>query len=79
MVMKFAPKVLEIEPEMIQNRRHIHQNPELGFEEVNTSTFIEQQLKNYGLQPVRIVKTGIMVTIPGINKKTLGFRADIDA
>ena len=79
MVSVFTPKVLELEPEMIKNRRYIHQYPELGFEEENTSKFIEEQLKSYGLNPVRIVKTGIMVVIEGQSKKTLGFRADIDA
>ena len=75
----FNPKVLALENEMIKNRRYIHQNPELGFEEENTSKFIEQQLQSYGLQPIRIAKTGIMITIPGKSNKVLGFRADIDA
>jgi amidohydrolase len=68
--------------EIIANRRHIHANPELSFEEYNTSNFIASRLKDYGI-PFKqgIVKTGIVGIIEGKNpkKKTVALRADMDA
>ena len=53
-------------PEIIQVRRHLHANPELSFEEYNTSKFIASKLKEFGI-PFKdgIVKTGIVATITG--------------
>lgn len=53
--------------EVIQIRRHIHANPELSFEEYNTSKFIAGKLKEWGI-PFKdgIVKTGIVALIEGI-------------
>lgn len=70
--------------EVISFRRHIHQNPELGFEEYNTTKFIQEQLNNMGLTNHKVAlkrtKTGVYVDIDS-NKpgKTVLFRADIDA
>ncbi|MCU0360683.1 MAG: M20 family metallopeptidase [Bacteroidia bacterium] len=63
-------------------RRHLHQYPELSFEEVNTSQFIQEQLKSAGISfTAGHVKTGIIASIQGKNpiKKTLLIRADMDA
>jgi amidohydrolase len=63
-------------------RRHIHANPELSFEEYNTSNFIADKLKQYNI-PFKqgYVKTGIVAIIEGKNplKKVVALRADIDA
>lgn len=65
-----------------QIRRHLHQYPELSFEEYKTSEFIQQQLTQAGI-PFTIghVKTGIVALIKGNNpdKKTILLRADMDA
>ena len=37
--------------EVIQLRRHFHKHPELGFQEYETSKFIQEYLKNLGLEP----------------------------
>jgi amidohydrolase len=63
-------------------RRHLHQYPELSFEEINTSLFIQEQLKSSGIPfSTGYVKTGIIALIVGKNptKKTLLLRADMDA
>lgn len=67
--------------EVILLRRHLHANPELSFEEYNTSKFIAGKLKEWGI-PYKdgIVKTGIVALVTG--KKEGGcvaLRADIDA
>jgi metal-dependent amidase/aminoacylase/carboxypeptidase family protein len=40
-----SQRAKEILPEMIAFRRHLHQFPELSFEEYNTSSFIKEFLK----------------------------------
>ena len=69
-------------PEVIAIRRHLHANPELSFEEINTSNFIAFKLKEYNI-PFKqgIVKTGIVALIEGKNpsKKIVALRGDMDA
>ena len=68
--------------DIIKNRRHLHAHPELSFEEYNTSKFVAEKLKSYGLQPKEgVAGTGIIVHIEGKNpqKKTIALRADMDA
>lgn len=65
-------------------RRHIHSNPELSFEEFNTSDFIASKLKEFNIPHQRnIAKTGIVGIIEGEKKnslkKTIALRADMDA
>ena len=67
--------------EILNIRRHIHSNPELSFEEHNTATYIEEKLKNFGVQHVqRIAQTGVTFCLHGKKKgKVIALRADIDA
>lgn len=67
--------------EIISIRRHLHANPELSFQEFNTSKFIEEQLKSFGISYSKIAGTGIVALIKGKNpdKKVIALRADIDA
>ncbi len=68
--------------EIVSIRRHLHQHPELSFEEFNTSTFVCSVLDKYQIHYTKgIVKTGIVATIEGRNpnKKTVLLRADLDA
>ena len=72
----------EISSEVISIRQHIHQNPELSFEEYNTSAFICTILDKYKIPyTIGYVKTGIVALIKGNNpgKKTILLRADMDA
>ena len=71
----------DLEPKLIQTRRHIHQNPELSFQETDTSQYISERLEQLGV-PFRagIAKTGIVAEINGkAPGKTLLIRADMDA
>lgn len=70
----------EIE-EAVKWRHHLHSNPELGFEERETSAFIAGLLSQWGYS-VRTGygKTGIVGTLSrGSSAKGIGIRADIDA
>jgi amidohydrolase len=68
--------------EIVAIRRHLHANPELSFEEYQTSAFIEEKLKQFQI-PFKsgFVKTGIVAHIEGKNpsKKVVALRADMDA
>ncbi len=64
-----------------QIREHIHANPELSFEEYNTSKYIKQHLDALGIDAKPMAGTGWVATIKGNNptKHCIGFRADFDA
>jgi amidohydrolase len=68
--------------EMVSCRRHIHQFPELSFEEVETAKFISKKLSEYGIEhTTNVGGNGIVGLIQGKNpsKKIVALRADIDA
>jgi len=69
-------------PEFIGIRHHLHAHPELSFQEHDTSRFIQEKLKEYGI-PFRapVAGTGIVAVIKGKNpdKKIIALRADMDA
>lgn len=68
--------------EVLEIRRHIHANPELSFQEYETSKFVRDTLESYGYQDIKsIAKTGLTVTVEGKNpdKKVIALRADMDA
>ena len=71
-------------PEMREWRHHIHQNPEIAYEENNTSDFIAKKLNEFGIEVHRgFGGTGIVGVIHGEHKgtsnKSIGIRADMDA
>lgn len=69
-------------PEAIAIRRRIHENPELSFEEIETSQFIREELDKIGCDDYKkIGGTGIVLDIKGRNSESRYFalRADIDA
>ena len=63
-------------------RRHLHMNPELSFEEKETSAFVQRILSEHGIKfKAGIAGTGIVGMIEGKNpkSKTVALRADMDA
>ncbi len=71
----------EIEPKVIEWRRHFHQNPELSNREFNTGKKIAEHLQKLGLE-VRypVAKTGVVAVLKtGKPGSTIALRADIDA
>lgn len=71
----------EIVKQAIAWRQHLHQNPELGFEEHQTSALVKEILTNLGIQVYTgFAKTGVVgVLKKGISNKSIGIRADMDA
>ncbi|HVW60526.1 MAG TPA: M20 family metallopeptidase [Puia sp.] len=70
-----------IHKEIIDIRRHLHANPELSFNEYDTSAFIKDRLDKQGIPWTSMATTGIVATIEGRSpsQKTLMLRADMDA
>ena len=78
-VQNLATQVLD---EVISHRRHFHQNPELSFEEFETSKYIQNWLTENGISfKSGFVKTGIVAEIKGNlpSDKVLALRTDMDA
>ena len=70
----------DLENYIISHRRYFHENPELSWQEENTSDYILKELEKLGIQARKIVKTGVLGIInPQKEGKVLAIRADIDA
>src|SRR5215831_633440 len=67
--------------EFIDIRHHLHAHPELSYQEFETSAFIQQTLKKFGVPFGILAKTGVVGTLEGKNpsKKVIALRADMDA
>ena len=82
--MNFKNEAISIKNELINIRRTLHQHPELGMEEYETSKFIKNFLKNEGIEYKEVAKTGICGIIRGTKEdnikdnKTIALRGDID-
>jgi amidohydrolase len=76
----------EILPGVIADRRHFHEHPELGFQEIETARIVAERLASLGVEDIRtgINKTGVTGLIRGSGSgpnvgKTILLRADMDA
>jgi len=73
--------VKDMEPKLIEWRRHFHQNPELSNREIKTAAKVAEHLKSLGIE----VQTGVAHTgVVGILKggkpgPVIALRADMDA
>ncbi|MBI1222870.1 MAG: amidohydrolase [Bacteroidetes bacterium] len=78
---KIKQRAAQIHEEIRAIRHHIHQNPELSFQEYETQRFIEKQLREMGITELEhAANTGIVAYIRGKeNGKTTALRADMDA
>jgi amidohydrolase len=71
----------DLEARAIAWRRHLHANPELSFEEHETSAFIEETLRSFGgLEIERPAGTSVVARLHGTRPgKVVVLRGDIDA
>ena len=69
----------EIAPRMVEVRRDLHRNPEVGWTEHRTTRKVAAQLKEWGIEShIRAEGTGLVAEV-GTGEKAVGFRADLDA
>ena len=75
---RLEKQITKISKQLINIRRYLHQNAEVGFELYNTLTYVENELIKNGLNPIRCGKCGLYVDIGNGNNYLL-LRADMDA
>ncbi|MES3016465.1 MAG: M20 family metallopeptidase [Bacteroidota bacterium] len=78
---KISQLAQDIHKEVIGNRRHLHANPELSFEEYETSAFVKSKLDELGITYQNMADTGIVALITGSKPSgaVVALRADMDA
>src|SRR4051812_4851094 len=71
----------DVATQVVLDRRHLHEHPELGFQEHETAKFVAERLRAHGLQvQTGIAETGVVGTLRGDKPgKTVLLRADMDA
>jgi amidohydrolase len=71
----------EIGPQVVADRRYLHEHPELGMAEVNTARFVAARLNELGIpHHTGIATTGVLGVLRGAQPgKTVLLRADMDA
>ena len=67
--------------QLIADRRHFHRNPELGFQEHDTSAYVAERLKTLGIETqTGVAGTGVVGLIRGAHEgRCVLLRADMDA
>lgn len=67
--------------ETVAHRHHIHQHPELSFQEFETQAYIQKQLTAIGISSTPCATTGLIALIEGKNpaSRIVALRADMDA
>jgi hippurate hydrolase len=67
--------------EFIDVRHHLHANPELSYQEFETSKFIQNKLSSFGVPFQIMATTGVVGLIKGKNpdSRVIAIRADMDA
>jgi amidohydrolase len=70
-----------VREEVVGWRRHLHENPELSFEEKVTSSFVYETLESFeGLELSRPTETSVVARLgSGRPGRTIALRADMDA
>lgn len=67
--------------EFIAVRHHLHANPELSYQEFETSKFIQEKLQSFGIPYQVMATTGVVGLIHGMPDadRVVALRADMDA
>ncbi|MDR6733182.1 M20 family metallopeptidase [Sphingobacterium sp. 2149] len=82
MLKELHQKIKNIFPKVVAIRRHIHLNPELSFQEFETSAYIQQKLVELNMPFKVVANTGVVAVLTGekaMSNDIIVLRADIDA
>src|SRR5262245_53897828 len=81
MLKKIKALAQQYAPEFIEVRHHLHANPELSYQEFETSKFVQERLTELGIPFEIKATTGVIGMVRGKNpaKRTIALRADMDA
>lgn len=78
---KITQLAKEIHSTVVENRRHLHANPELSYHEYQTSAYVAQKLNELGIEYQKMANTGLVALIKGAKPSdvVIALRADMDA
>lgn len=76
--MDYLKRSEELFEETVENRRHLHQTPELGLELPETTAFIMEKLTEIGYDP-KPCGGGVVACVGKTGGKTVLLRGDVDA
>ena len=77
---KILEQAQNIKNDIVEYRRTIHENPEVGDTLPKTKAYVINKLREFGYEPTEICESGIVATIEGPKPgKTFLLRADMDA
>ena len=77
---KFLADAKQHKSKIIEARRHLHSNPETGFDLTQTISYVKQQLTDMGYNPQECGKAGLTVLAGGKHPgKVFLIRGDMDA
>ncbi len=82
MIEKIKQLAARYKDEFISIRHHLHAHPELSYKEYETSKFVQNKLKEMGIEFKNgLADTGVVAIIKGKNpeKRVMALRADMDA
>lgn len=81
MLEKIKALAKQYAPEFIEVRRHLHANPELSYQEYETSGFVQKKLQEFGIPFEIKATTGVVGLVKGHNpdNRVIALRADMDA
>ena len=80
--MAILNRIAEFGADMTAWRRHLHAEPELMFDTIDTAGFVVEQLKAFGVDRIEtgVAENGVVAVIEGQGPgPTVGLRADMDA
>ena len=73
-------EAMALQPELVSDRRQLHQHPEIAFDLTYTKEFVWNKLVSMGYEPKECGKSGIIVLAGGKKQgKCILLRADMDA
>lgn len=75
--MSYLNEAKELLGELVEWRRYLHANPEVGFDLPNTSKFVKDKLIEFGYEPKNLLEHGLIAEV-GQGEKTILLRADMD-
>ena len=76
--MNFYERALQLKDELVENRRYLHRNAEVGLNMPLARAYVTTKLKEYGLKP-KACGEGITALLGKGEGKVLLLRADMDA
>ncbi|MEJ7670585.1 MAG: M20 aminoacylase family protein [Casimicrobiaceae bacterium] len=79
--MNIVPEITEYDADLRGWRHHLHSHPETAFEEQETSAFVADKLRSFGIEVhTGFARTGVVgVLRNGSGRGAIGLRADLDA